>query len=46
MTLHIPCLPLSTGCNEAASYTDGMGKALWCEEDPEVLRMLSERGRF
>lgn len=44
MILHIPCLPLSSGCNEAASYTDGMGKALWYEEDPEVLRMLSERG--
>lgn len=44
MILHIPCLPLSTGCNEATSYTDGMGKALWYEEDPEVFRMLSERG--
>ena len=44
MILRIPCIPLSSGINDALCYARGEGRWLWYEEDAEVFDMLAERG--
>ena len=44
MILRIPCIPLSSGINDALCYSHGEGRWLWYEEDAEVFGVLADRG--